>query len=651
MNGDQEQIKNGNNSKMKMMKKILLITLILIANFVNAQTQLSDYYDASTTNRPEFSYNITVRIQKTTGATAYDTRYTATLIQALPDSKGFYNANKDGKFYTCSVLGNVCNPNDIHLISVRLSYTCNGQQKADVVVFRNLNDVQQINVVAGAGGKFCESIDFNMNVMGATLDPTHLRQIIDKINQTITTKTSQNNSTNKNPVIQANTNQSENSESKNIETNTTTEQIPESYKGNPMTYNTNTGSTALDSFTTGYQQGQQIADVAVGLIDLFTPSPEEQARKAKEKLLAAQRAEEYRQAQLKLQYENEQNAKNEFSILLTKYAPLSTENKNYLVINLMDNYISEKYNFDVSAMIPDWINWIKEAIASNDKFATVVFAGKALGFNYKKFQYNIGLTKEDALKLLEKVANSDTEFKPFVGISYEINKKIISEKNKKKKVISKEVNTFKTTFVKEGSAAEIVGIKKDDVILKINNEYQQDFAETIQKFKIGTKVSITILREGKELIKDLTLGSAIKDNYKVDAILLLAHNYNLKTGGNDPEKALYYFTKAAENGSPNAMFALGEIYQKNVFGTKKINVKFKFKKNEEFALDWYLKSIQDTNYKASSIYWTYKVGSSFEPQSFDELINSYKKGIGCKKSPEKAEEILVLKNEYLINHP
>jgi hypothetical protein len=38
------------------------------------------------------------------------------------------------------------------------------------------------------------------------------------------------------------------------------------------------GSTELDSFTSGYAQGEQIMDAAAGLIDLFGPSPEEKAR-------------------------------------------------------------------------------------------------------------------------------------------------------------------------------------------------------------------------------------------------------------------------------------------------------------------------------------------------------------------------------------
>lgn len=411
--------------------------------------------------------------------------------------------------------------------------------------------------------------------------------------------------------------------------------------------NLNLDSGELNNYAQNYAQGQQIGEVANGIIDLFTPSAEEKARKEAERVAAAKRAEEYRQAQLKLVYKNEQNAKTDFSRYLKKYPPTSIDNKSKLVIDVMDNYISDTYSVNAESIIPEWSTWIKEAIKQNDKFTTVVFAGKTLGFNVKRFPYNIGLSKEEAVTLLEKISDSNSEYKPFAGISYDVIKKTITEKNKKKKIISKGINTFKVIFVAKHSCAEASDIKIDDIILKINNSYSDDFASSIEKFKIEEKIAVTILRDGKETSKEIILGSIVKNNYNVDAMLILANNYNLKNSGNNPEKALYYFTKAAENGSPNAMFALGEIYQNNVFGDKKVNVKFKFKKNPEFALEWYLKSIQDTNYKPSIINALYKTGSTFEPQSFDELIQMYKKGIGCKKSPEKADEILALKNDYL----
>jgi TPR repeat protein len=162
-------------------------------------------------------------------------------------------------------------------------------------------------------------------------------------------------------------------------------------------------------------------------------------------------------------------------------------------------------------------------------------------------------------------------------------------------------------------------------------------------------LKLTIQRDNKEIIKEVVVGKRLADNHKVDAMLLLANYYNTKASGN-PEKALYYFTKAAENGSPNAMYALGEIYKENIFGNKKLNVKYKFKKNEEFALEWYLKSIQNMDYTSSRLFSLYNTGSHFEPAVFDELITMYQKGIGCEKSTEKANQIIQLKNTFLANN-
>jgi TPR repeat protein len=364
------------------MKKTFLILLSLFTNFVIAQTQVSDYYDASSANRPEFSYNITVRIQKTTGATAYDTRYTATLTQASPDSKGFYNATGDKRFYTCSQLGNVCNPNNLHLISVRLSYTCNGQQKADVVVFKNLNDVQQINVVTGAGGKFCESIDFNMDVMGATLEPTHLGQIIDKINQINTPTTNQN----KNNSSTINTeNQS----------NTSTKQIPDDYKGNPLHYNNpnvSSESQDIENITT-------IINAATPLlqdwIDNRNKRIEEEERK-KEKL---------EKEKLELAKLNEAKAREYYKIKYLgnylKNAESGDEDTRMMLIaklQIVETSCSKANDYtnfcNIQDLLPQKKEWLNQAEANNNFYALCT-----------KASYISRENETNNIQLLEKAAN------------------------------------------------------------------------------------------------------------------------------------------------------------------------------------------------------------------------------------------------------
>jgi hypothetical protein len=413
------------------------------------------------------------------------------------------------------------------------------------------------------------------------------------------------------------------------------------------------GSNAgINEYAKNYAQGQQIAEVANGVIDLFTPSPEEKARKEKARLEAEQRAEEYRRAELQRQMENEKNAKQDFkSSYLDRFKSGTEQDKSNIVVYGMDYYISDKYGYDSSAMVPEWKKWMTESITNNNKFTTTVFAGKALGFNYNKFNYSLDINKDEAIKLLEKIANSEPEYAPYFGISYDVVKKTIKEKNSKKKLVSKEVNTFLLSYVDEGSSAHKIDLKANDKILKINNAYVDDLFKKIQTLKIGDKIDVTYLQNDKEFTKTLVLGSKVKDVHNIDAMLLLANYYNTKAKGNNPEKALYYFTKAAENGSPNAMYALAQIYQDNFYGDKKTNVKFKFKKNEAFAHEWYLKSIANPNYDSSTIQNLYKTGTYFEPKAYDELITMYKKGIGCEKNSAKADEMDALKKVYLSKHP
>ncbi|HEV3250199.1 MAG TPA: PDZ domain-containing protein, partial [Puia sp.] len=63
--------------------------------------------------------------------------------------------------------------------------------------------------------------------------------------------------------------------------------------------------------------------------------------------------------------------------------------------------------------------------------------------------------------------------------------------------------------VTKGSAAEKIGLKKGDVILRIDEikiDGQEDLVEAIHKYKPLDKVVVTYLREGKELKSTAVLG-------------------------------------------------------------------------------------------------------------------------------------------------
>ena len=68
----------------------------------------------------------------------------------------------------------------------------------------------------------------------------------------------------------------------------------------------------------------------------------------------------------------------------------------------------------------------------------------------------------------------------------------------------------KITEVNKESAAEKAGLKKDDIITRINDhhiiENSEDLYNSISDFKPGEKITITYLRDGKQLTTTATLG-------------------------------------------------------------------------------------------------------------------------------------------------
>jgi len=126
---------------------------------------------------------------------------------------------------------------------------------------------------------------------------------------------------------------------------------------NPMT-NNNSGSTALDSYNKGAQQGQQIADIATGIVDLFTPSPE------KLKRLAAETAEYERQKNEEIDIKRAEKHRT----FEKKYLPLmdsaikGDEQLRMLLYFASDDLWAWKY-------VPQRYEWLTQAFKNNNVFA------------------------------------------------------------------------------------------------------------------------------------------------------------------------------------------------------------------------------------------------------------------------------------------
>lgn len=149
------------------------------------------------------------------------------------------------------------------------------------------------------------------------------------------------------------------------------------------------------------------------------------------------------------------------------------------------------------------------------------------------------------------------------------------------------------------------------------------------------------LNEGLKMLEEAAkLGS-------VDAMIQLGNYYDNKSstyGGKDAEKAFYWFSKAAENGSPNGMYYMGMIYRYRQTIDKNYVVKYKVPKNDPVAFKWFVKSLSNINYAESLFHKSNNSirgfgGSCFEIDSYKELSLMYEKGIGCEKNIEIANKL------------
>ncbi len=140
--------------------------------------------------------------------------------------------------------------------------------------------------------------------------------------------------------------------------------------------------------------------------------------------------------------------------------------------------------------------------------------GKVIGINTAMvmgaqnigFAIPINYVKQD----LEEVKKYGKVRRPFLGVRYVLLNKMIAEKNKLPvnygALIIRE--RLGESPVVRGSAADRAGLKEYDIILECNGEKiteKNPLANMLQKFKIGEKISLKILREEKEIILKVKL--------------------------------------------------------------------------------------------------------------------------------------------------
>jgi TPR repeat protein len=152
--------------------------------------------------------------------------------------------------------------------------------------------------------------------------------------------------------------------------------------------------------------------------------------------------------------------------------------------------------------------------------------------------------------------------------------------------------------------------------------------------------------EGLKILEEaVTLNSA-------DAMFTLGEYYNrkkmplwlttaCKEGGNNSEKALYFFSKAAEHNLPDAKYILGKIYlNKCTVDKSSMYVTYKIEKNSNLGCTYiynslYTKDYQETLYQKLGIHFK----KFIRHDVFGELSDMYENGKGCPKDKEMAKNL------------
>lgn len=141
--------------------------------------------------------------------------------------------------------------------------------------------------------------------------------------------------------------------------------------------------------------------------------------------------------------------------------------------------------------------------------------GEVIGVNFAMAQQaeNIGfaIPINKAKKDIEQVKTLGKIVHPFLGVRYVlINEKIQKENNLPVDYgawVQKGEGGESAIF--PGSAAEKVGLKEGDIILEFNGEKittENTLAKIIMKYNPGDKITLKILRNGKEIIFEVILG-------------------------------------------------------------------------------------------------------------------------------------------------
>ncbi|QBZ98335.1 tetratricopeptide repeat protein [Flavobacterium sangjuense] len=349
------------------MKKFLLIALALLSNFANGQT-FTKYVDNTQSNGRGFAYTLTIRISllrtaanSTINSAANGTEYSVELVKVDVDkNKGWY---QNGKFYSCSQLEGICNTITFSSIHLQLTYNCQGKVlESNSATFYSIGDTQTMALQPkSVGGSSCNSPTAS-GIGWVSISDNDTASKISSILQ-------KSNSGNSNTTLGSNTNPGQ-TKVNGVPANTSGNDPLAHFKtdgkpvSNPMVTKTSSGSGAVDSFTKGYQQGQQISEVATGIVDLFAPTPAQLQRRA------AEAAEAERQKKVSDDIERE-NKEKRFGTLY--YYPLIDRATNGDINARMILYLSS-YDLWCTKFVPKREEWFNHAFKNKNLDAIMIMS-------------------------------------------------------------------------------------------------------------------------------------------------------------------------------------------------------------------------------------------------------------------------------------
>jgi serine protease Do len=120
----------------------------------------------------------------------------------------------------------------------------------------------------------------------------------------------------------------------------------------------------------------------------------------------------------------------------------------------------------------------------------------------------------DVTGLIDSVKKTGTLRRPYIGVVYvpltdDLAKQYSLGTNRGAYVAPSDVSGQNP--IVDGSPAEKAGLKAGDIITKINDQsidQNNSLSALVNKYKVGDKVTLTVLRDGKETKIDLTLAAA-----------------------------------------------------------------------------------------------------------------------------------------------